>query len=195
MTEAGLRERSKAKRRAAIQHAAFRLFAEQGYDATTVAEIAAEAEVSPRTVALYFPSKADIALSHSDAIAARLAAVFDAMPGAGFLDVIDRWLTGEEQQLDLETARLDEAMNHANPGMTLRETARMTQATQVGSAALIEQVGLAGDDPMLAVIGGATGAAITQYFAVVAAQGPSKELHRRFMRVLRAILNSARPRR
>ncbi len=39
------------------------MFAEQGYDATTVAEIAERAEVSPRTVALYFRSRQDIAVS------------------------------------------------------------------------------------------------------------------------------------
>ena len=63
MAEIGLRERSKARRRAAIIRAAYELFAERGYDATTVADIAEAAEVAPRTVAMYFPAKQDIALS------------------------------------------------------------------------------------------------------------------------------------
>ena len=53
----GLRERKKAKTRAAIQRHALRLFQEQGYGATTVDQIAAAAEISPSTFFRYFPTK------------------------------------------------------------------------------------------------------------------------------------------
>jgi AcrR family transcriptional regulator len=59
-----LRERSRTRRRAEIERAALWLFAERGYDATTVAQVAEAAEVSPRTVSLYFPSKHEHALSY-----------------------------------------------------------------------------------------------------------------------------------
>jgi AcrR family transcriptional regulator len=58
----GLRERKKARTRAEIQGHALRLFHEQGYDATTVAQIIEEAGVSESTFFRYFPAKADVVL-------------------------------------------------------------------------------------------------------------------------------------
>jgi len=58
----GLRERKKAKTRAAIREQALRLIREQGYEATTVEQIAEAAEVSPSTFFRYFPTKEDVVL-------------------------------------------------------------------------------------------------------------------------------------
>ena len=58
----GLRERKKRQNMAALQAAALRLFATQGYEATTVEQIADAADVSPSTFFRYFSTKEAVVL-------------------------------------------------------------------------------------------------------------------------------------
>jgi AcrR family transcriptional regulator len=74
----GLRERKKAKTRAAIRQHALRLFREQGYPATTVEQIAEAAEVSPATFYRYFPTKEDVVLQ--DDVDVLTIGAFEAQP-------------------------------------------------------------------------------------------------------------------
>ena len=58
----GLRERKKIKLRRSVQQEALRLFAEQGYEDTTVEQIADAADISTTTFYRYFPTKEDVVL-------------------------------------------------------------------------------------------------------------------------------------
>ncbi|MEU9883104.1 TetR/AcrR family transcriptional regulator [Streptomyces phaeochromogenes] len=70
---AGLRESKKQETRQLISDHATRLFMAQGFEQTTIAEIAAAARVAKKTVTNYFPRKEDLAMDHQDAFIASLA--------------------------------------------------------------------------------------------------------------------------
>src|SRR5688572_14308480 len=84
----GLRARKKRAAREAIAATARRLFAERGFDAVTVAEIAAAADVSEKTVFNHFATKEDLAFADREQGLVRLvASINDRPPGASVLDV------------------------------------------------------------------------------------------------------------
>jgi AcrR family transcriptional regulator len=67
----GLRERKKLETRHRLADVAARLFAEHGYDAVTVTDVARAAEVADQTVYNYFPTKPDLVLDRADEILER----------------------------------------------------------------------------------------------------------------------------
>lgn len=87
----GLRERKKRRTRRALIDAAARLFQQRGYAATTIAEIAAAADVSPRTFFSYFKSKEDVLFADTGARVRTALAVIEARaPGERVAEVLIR---------------------------------------------------------------------------------------------------------
>src|SRR5881227_731777 len=95
-TDVGLRERKKQRTRELIADTARRLFAERGFDAVPVAEIAREAEVSEATVFNYFPTKEDLFYSRLEAFEDELLASIRERPaGQSVLDAFEEFLLGQ----------------------------------------------------------------------------------------------------
>ncbi len=77
---AGLQRRKRELVRDEIARVAWDLFGSQGYEATTVDEIARAAGVSRRTFFRYFSSKEDVVVGTSDALAEAILAAFARRP-------------------------------------------------------------------------------------------------------------------
>jgi AcrR family transcriptional regulator len=102
-TAPGLRERKKLKTKAAIQRAALRLFKKNGYDETTVEDIAAAAEISPSTFFNYFPSKEDVVI-YDEYDPMMFSMITDAPAGEKLSLTIRRVLDVFAQILESDTA-------------------------------------------------------------------------------------------
>jgi AcrR family transcriptional regulator len=88
-----LRERKRERTRQALVAAAYDLFASRGFEATTIADIAARAEVGTRTFFSYFPTKEDILFPESDArVRVALSAIATREPDEEPADVLLRAL-------------------------------------------------------------------------------------------------------
>jgi AcrR family transcriptional regulator len=148
----GLRERNKERRRSTILNCAYQLFAERGYQATTIADIAAAADIAPRTVSLYFPSKQDIVL---DGVMGLLKPISDAIdrlkPGESAITAILEALRirlKESQRPELEHLPVK---LKADPEIYGIITATVEHLEQNGVRAIARELGCEPDDPQVRV--------------------------------------------
>src|SRR5947208_15799403 len=89
----GLRERKKQQTRDKIARVALELFAERGYDQTTLAEIADAAEVSTRTIFAYYESKEDILFCDDGAFYEVLKEALDTRPAhVTTVEALHEWM-------------------------------------------------------------------------------------------------------
>jgi AcrR family transcriptional regulator len=149
--EQGLRERKKAKTRQAIAEAAQRLFAERGFDAVTVAEVAREADVSQGTVFNYFPTKEELFYSGMVVFEAQLVdAVRERPPGESVLAAFRRFvLEGTSRLAREDVADVIETAGRivtASSALQARERAIVAEYTDALAALLAEETGAGADD-------------------------------------------------
>lgn len=147
-----LRERKKQQTRRLIAETARRLFAERGFEAVTVAEVARAADVSQATVFNYFPTKEDLFYSGLEAFEeALLEAIRERKVGESVLDAFGRFVL---QPRGLLAATEPEAIEHLaaitrtiteSPALLARERRIFDRYTASLAALLAEDTG-AGPD-------------------------------------------------
>jgi AcrR family transcriptional regulator len=146
VTPQGLRERKNERTRAAITRAALELALERGFEHTTVAQIAERADVSPRTVHAWFPSKDDIVLGASVMPIGRLAT--ELRDGDGnTIDRVRRWVRGESalRTEPDDLARLRHRVLLGDPHLRTLQRTRQQAAERLIASAIAAEAGLSAD--------------------------------------------------
>ncbi|MGW0235264.1 TetR/AcrR family transcriptional regulator [Streptomyces sp. NPDC002996] len=144
----GLRERKKLKTRVAIRRATYRLIGEQGYEATTIEQIAAAAEVSPSTVFRYFPTKEDIVLTdeYDPVMVSMLRARPADEPPLESLRIILTGAVAAILENEPEEMRMRTRLMLEVPALRARMTETMAETSQLLARPIADRAGRDPDD-------------------------------------------------
>jgi AcrR family transcriptional regulator len=140
----GLRERKKQQTRQAIHEAAMKLFAERGFEATTIADIAAAADISPRTFFSYFPSKEEAVFAKFEAAFADFdRSLSDRPAGATALDVLRSWIGRAAREFagDAGHTKLEARLRRESPAVAACDLQHMRRFEQRLAEAVGEDFG------------------------------------------------------
>lgn len=142
-----------------LEHVALELFTEQGYEATTVDQLALAAGMSRRTFFRYFPSKNDIAWGGFDRELERLRRwLRDCAPGAPVMDAIRHAVVAcnrlDEDEIPWHRKRM--ALILRVPALQAHSTLRYVQWRQVIAEFAAPRLGRSADSLVPQSIGYAT---------------------------------------
>jgi AcrR family transcriptional regulator len=157
-----LRERKKDRTRRTLQAEAVRLFAAKGFQATTIEEIAAAAEVAPRTFFRYFPTKEAVVFwaEHQPLLAGFVAARPDHEPAfqalrRGLIDGLARFYDRDRERL-LERSKLA----CRTPALQPRWRQQQTDLAAGMAQLLAHRLGVRADDLEVRALAAAIAAAL-----------------------------------
>jgi len=147
----GLRETKKQETRREIADTAMRLFVQRGFDRVTVAEVAAEARVSEKTVFNYFPTKEDLFF---DEVPEREDAIVETVrsrtPGESVVAALRRLQAGECPRLCSQGFAVFARIIEESPALQAKELEVMAQLTTTLAGALRDEAGVHEVDAQIA---------------------------------------------
>jgi len=136
----GLRETKKLATRQQLADVAMRLFVQRGFDRVTVAEVAAEAGVSEKTVFNYFPTKEDLFFDEIPERARALSEAIRSRPaGESILTTLRRLQVGECARLSSPGFAIFARTLEDSPALRAKELEVMSLFAQALSGALEEE--------------------------------------------------------
>ena len=157
--KAGLRERKKLQTRDRLIAAALELCDRQGFDATTVEQIADVADISPRTFNRYFATKEDVVLAPIEDMITSMTASLDAQPRTG--NEIEALVNAQVQILggQCPVGSVDLTRFETMHRIIQNSTSVNARSVELGdkkirsiAAKVAERMGVPDDDPRVRVI-------------------------------------------
>jgi AcrR family transcriptional regulator len=190
-TKPGLRERKKRRTRETIAKAALRLFAERGYDRTTLADIAEAADVSTRTIFSYFDSKEEILFCDEEPIYELLKHKLETRPpGANTVDALREFMADLDRPD--ENAILRKKIVQADEHLRLSERARLARAEELLVDSIAKDLDARPDDIRPRLVAASMTAAFGSLSDRLAAESGESISHEQMMGIVDEVLEFLR---
>ena len=190
---AGLRERKRQQTRERLTRAAMALFLERGFEATTLDDIAAAADISRRSFFHYFASKEDVVFAWQEESTAALIAAVAARPtDESMLTAAENAITAMVGQLEPGEAIAMARLKRDNPALQARDQVKYEKLERALAEALGKRAGHKAEKlqaRLVAMI--ATGAMRIggEFWAAEGAREKPEALAKRTFAAIRAILH------
>ncbi|MEV8066845.1 TetR/AcrR family transcriptional regulator [Streptomyces sp. NPDC085995] len=127
--------------RGRLEQAALDLFTEQGYDRTTVAQIAKRANLTERSFYRWFPDKREVLFGGSEELEERFVAAIHAVPGdtGPLATLMSAFTVAPQVYRPRDFLRKRTAVIAANPPLQERELIKLASLSQALTTALRER--------------------------------------------------------
>ncbi|WP_454616449.1 TetR family transcriptional regulator [Bradyrhizobium cenepequi] len=138
----GLRARKRQETREKLTQAAMALFLERGFEATTLDDIVAAADISRRTFFHYFASKEDVVFAWQEEASAALIAAVAARPaGESVLAAAENAIIAMAGQLDPGQVAALARLKRDNPALQARDQVKYEKLERTLADALLRRTG------------------------------------------------------